>query len=1032
MRNRYVIRARISEKAFRRFLRHVAADLTAVQVAALTGLNRNTINRLLAASSVRMAEACEAQSPFCGTVEVDESYFGPRRVRGKAGRGAGRKTPVFGIFKRGGRVYTELVPDRSKAVLSRAIRGKVSLDAVVCSDGWRGYDGLVDLGYKRHLRVDHGSRRVRRAAGPGEPHQRDRGVLGVRQEPPGPVPRDAPAHVLLPPEGVRVPVQPPPRQPVPCAPEAVPPTPARLIMTLFRLACVSLVPHHVFKAANRKPGALGTTYSDVVHELNTTQHACGICKMLRRELGSRLLRTVRHDADLVVIGGGMAGVCCALTAARAGAKVIIAQDRPVLGGNASSEVRLWVLGATCHMRSNNRWAREGGVVNEILLENLWRNREGNALLFDTVLLEMVEREPNITLLLNTAAYELSSTPDQRISDVKAFCSQNSTMYELHAPLFCDASGDGIIGFMAGAAFRMGAEKASEFDEPFAPTDEFGHLLGHSIYFYAKDTGKPVKYVPPSYALKDVPGRIPRYRDINPKRYGPNLWWIEWGGRLDTIHETETIKWELWKVVYGIWDYVKNSGAFPEAENMTLEWVGQIPGKRESRRFEGPYMLSQRDVVHRPHHEDAVAFGGWSIDLHPADGVFSEKAGCYHLHSKGIYQVPLRCFYSTNIPNLFLAGRIISATHVAFGSTRVMGTCAHGGQAVGMAAALCTRWACLPGELASDPHRVRELQRELLRTGQHIPGYHLHDPLDIAREARVSASSRLLLTKLPPDGPLWKLDQSVAQVLPVDKGQLPTISLQFDVEADTEIVAELRTSSSPSHHTPDVVLERITTQVGAGRAIMLQLDFKAAIDRPRYVFVCLMRNPLVSIRCSEQRVTGLVAVSHLRDEKTSSIGGEDYEVWVPGRRPGGHNLAFELSRGIDMFGEANLTNGLQRPTCQPNAWVAALEDSTPRVTLEWDKPRTIAKAEIFFDVDYDYSMESVLWEQPESVIPFCVKHYRLYDDRGSVIAETTDNHQARNVIVLAEPVCTNRLVLEVLAMQGGPTYPATVFEVRCYE
>jgi transposase len=156
VRNRYVKRARISEALFRRFLRHAAADLTAVQISSLTGLNRNTVNRLLSGLRLRMAEACELDSPLGGTIEVDESYFGPRRVKGKAGRGAGKKTPVFGIFKRNGKVYTELVPDCSKAVLQRAIRGKVSLDSVIHSDGWRGYDGLVDLGYKKHLRVDHG------------------------------------------------------------------------------------------------------------------------------------------------------------------------------------------------------------------------------------------------------------------------------------------------------------------------------------------------------------------------------------------------------------------------------------------------------------------------------------------------------------------------------------------------------------------------------------------------------------------------------------------------------------------------------------------------------------------------------------------------------------------------------------------------------------------------------------------------------------------------------------------------------------
>ena len=137
-------------------MRHVAADLTAVQIAQLTGLNRNTVNRLFAGLRERMAEACELESPLRGTIEVDESYFGPRRVKGRAGRGAAKKTPVFGIYKRDGKVYTEVVPDCSKAVLSAAIRGKVDLDSVIHSDGWRGYDGLVDMGYKKHLRVNHG------------------------------------------------------------------------------------------------------------------------------------------------------------------------------------------------------------------------------------------------------------------------------------------------------------------------------------------------------------------------------------------------------------------------------------------------------------------------------------------------------------------------------------------------------------------------------------------------------------------------------------------------------------------------------------------------------------------------------------------------------------------------------------------------------------------------------------------------------------------------------------------------------------
>jgi transposase-like protein len=156
MKNRYANRSKISEAKFRELVKLFALNLEATQIAELTGLNRNTINRFLRAIRERLAEFCEQQSPLSGEVEVDESFFGPRRVKGKRGRGAYGKTIVFGVFKRNGKVYTEIVPDCSKATLQAIIRGKVEPESVIYSDGWRGYNGLVDVGYGKHLRVDHG------------------------------------------------------------------------------------------------------------------------------------------------------------------------------------------------------------------------------------------------------------------------------------------------------------------------------------------------------------------------------------------------------------------------------------------------------------------------------------------------------------------------------------------------------------------------------------------------------------------------------------------------------------------------------------------------------------------------------------------------------------------------------------------------------------------------------------------------------------------------------------------------------------
>ena len=327
---------------------------------------------------------------------------------------------------------------------------------------------------------------------------------------------------------------------------------------------------------------------------------------------SRKPAKVHSRHSLVIVGGGLTGVCCAITAARAGADVALIQDRPVLGGNASSEVRLWALGATSHMGNNNRWSREGGVIDEILVENTFRNREGNPVLFDMVLIDKVLSEPNITLYLNTCVYDAEMS-GRTVRSVTAFNPQTGTHHTIEGDLFADCSGDGALAYMAGAEYRMGAEDREEYGEKFAPDKtRYGELLGHSILFYIKDTGRPVRFEAPEFALKEVEELIPRLRNpeyFNTSQHGCKYWWLEYGGRLDTIRDTEKIKFELWKIVYGVWNHIKNSGKYPEMENYTLEWVGLFPGKRESRRFKGYYMLTQQDIIEQHEHYDAVSFGG---------------------------------------------------------------------------------------------------------------------------------------------------------------------------------------------------------------------------------------------------------------------------------------------------------------------------------------------------------------------------------------------------------------------------------------
>jgi hypothetical protein len=748
----------------------------------------------------------------------------------------------------------------------------------------------------------------------------------------------------------------------------------------------------------------------------------------------RALKLVEIDTHLVVVGGGLAGTCAAISAAREGLKVVLVQDRPVLGGNASSEVRLWALGATSHMGNNNRWSREGGVTNEIMEENLYRNRQGNAMIFDTILLEKCVLEPNLTLLLNTAAFEVEKSDADTISAVHAFCSQNSTRYLLKAPLFCDASGDGILGFMAGAAFRMGAEAKEEFDEAFAPDAAYGQLLGHSMYFYSKDVGTPVKFVPPSWALDDIT-KIPRYRQFNTNMQGCNFWWLEYGGRLDTVHQTEDIKWELWRVIYGVWNYFKNSGKFPEAETMNLEWVGTIPGKRESRRFEGDYMIRQQDVVGQTAFDDVLVHGGWAVDLHPADGIYSEKSGCTQWHSKGVYGIPYRCHYSKNINNLFLAGRIISATHVAFGSTRVMATCAAGGQAVGTAAAICHERGLAPRALSSGDG-LAELHRRLDRSGQFLPGREIIDPSDLATSATVTATSQLKLSEIPANDDWLNLESGWAMLLPLVEGACPVFGFQLATDAPAKLRVELRRSNKIGNFTPDETLEVLELDVPAGESSP-PIRFTRPLDRSGYYFVQLCENPAIRVRLSDQRLTGVLAVTNAFNKQVATsniqappdgIGIDTFEFWLPKRRPAGHNLALTIEPPLAGFAPTQVTLGPARPTTAPNAWVADPADANPELRLDWDASVALGRVRIEFDPDWDHPMESVLMTHPEEVVPFMVKDFDLVDDGGKIVHSVRDHHGASHEWRPETPLLTKRLTLRVLATHGAP---AAVFRVRVF-
>ncbi len=447
------------------------------------------------------------------------------------------------------------------------------------------------------------------------------------------------------------------------------------------------------------------------------------------------LTSIDLSADVLVAGGGMSGVCAAIAAARHGAKVILVQNRSRLGGNASSEVRMHIVGANWH-KNRPGW-REGGLLEEFRLDDAVNNPQRCREMWDLMLYDKVMAEPNITLLLDSTLVA-ADVSDQTIRQVTVRCDANEHVYRITAKMFCDCTGDSRLALEAGAETRYGREARSEFGESLAPEKADRETLGSSILFTSRRHGQPMPFTPPAWARRMDAAQLQK-RTIKSWEYG--YWWIEWGGHLDTIGDNERIRFELLAIVMGIWDHIKNSGRFPESANWALDWVGMVPGKRESRRIVGDHILTQSDLINGGNFDDAVAIGGWPMDDHPPGGFDSVSASPgSQVATEEVFNIPLRALYSRDVRNLFMAGRNISASHVAFTSTRVMGTCSVMGQAAGTAAAVCVQHGIAPRELYQQKDRLREFQQRLVGDDQTIRGVRDEAANDVARQAAITASS----------------------------------------------------------------------------------------------------------------------------------------------------------------------------------------------------------------------------------------------------------------------------------------------------
>ena len=417
------------------------------------------------------------------------------------------------------------------------------------------------------------------------------------------------------------------------------------------------------------------------------------------------MRTIEYKTELCVVGGGMSGLCCAIAAARHGTKVVLVQDRPVLGGNASSEIRMWIGGA--HGKDN----REGGICEEIFLENFYQNPALKYPLWDSVLYEKAMAEDNLTLLLNTSCLD-AVMDGNRIVSIKGWQSNAETFHVITADYFADCSGDSILAPLSGANYMYGREAKADFNERIPPDIADKKTMGMSCLFQIRETDHKVTFTPPSWAYTyETDDDLP-YKDHDKTN---NFWWIELGGEWDCIHDTDRCRDELLKICYGVWDHMKNRGDH-DVDNWELEWIGFLPGKRESRRYIGKYIVTQNDVEAEGRFDDIVAYAGWSMDDHFPEGFYYNKGHptIYHPAPQP-WGLPLRCMISENIENLVFAGRNISVTHAALSSSRVMATCAILGQALGTAVAQALRSNCRVEDVD-----IAALQQTLMEDDCYIP------------------------------------------------------------------------------------------------------------------------------------------------------------------------------------------------------------------------------------------------------------------------------------------------------------------------
>lgn len=753
--------------------------------------------------------------------------------------------------------------------------------------------------------------------------------------------------------------------------------------------------------------------------------------VMRERLRLRGLEIAPRDLghfEVAVIGGGPAGCPAAIASARMHARTALIHDRPVLGGNASSELGVPPEGAALIQRNG----RETGIIEEAtrlqVQQGLGHVTEPFAAL--------AAAEPDLTVFLHTRILGVEMAAPGRIGTLHGIDVRDGAPVRLTADCFIDCTGDGWIGYFAGAEYRIGWEARWQHDEPSAPEQAdlvtmSGTLMG-PFCFWAEDVGEPTAYTPPPWAA-ELPDLVALRR--TPSLLYTGEWWLETPGDRDDLNDTERVRDELIRISFGYFHYIKNVWAERErTANLKLVDMPHMLAKRETRRLVGDYMLTMNDVMDDTQFPDAVAYTGWPMDIHNPAGIYGGPEGpyyCNHLF-EGLRQIPFGSLYATNVENLLMAGRCAGVTRLALGTVRVERTLATMGQAAGTAAALCVERGWTPRRLRNED--IGALQQALLKHDLHIPGIVNQDPEDLARTATVTASSVAAGDRIGPDAIRPGKDSHPmdghrrALMLPVMHGQgVQSVSLLLlsDRPDAVDLRLHLREATGLADFASTRDIAVADARLPGGGEHWVDFTLNAPVDAD-YAWVWLEAAEGVSWRLAES----LPWVA-----RAYAVKGEDgADAWVP--RPEGYAFRMMPEPEIRMdYGPGNVINGANRilDGATPNMWRSDPGAGFPQwIELAFPKPVTVNTVHLAWVTDLNSRRLSRAVDPDTGAegLP-CVSDYEIQarvGDAWVTQAQATGNFQ-RFRRRRFDDVTTQRLrvlVTDVFMMDS-----AQLYEIRAY-